>query len=379
MKPSGSHTQLPQITPVTASPFTPFQLMLLSLMVMQNSSVVLLGRATQAGVDPEDKFNVKTLVALTEATKLAACFFLIGMENLVERFPPVRGAGYLPDLSVPGIIGALPAAIFEEISKVVASPKNSLVVSPPAALYLFQNNILYVALANLPAPVFQVCYQSKLVTTAIVSVILLNRQYAKLQWIALVCLGVGVALVVLGESSSEGEVKDINLSVGLIAVALASLSSAFAGVWFEKVVKGVSAGANGGPAKTTSLWVRNVELAFFSLVFASAYGAWESMMKAPEEAIDAPTKPFLHGFTFTTYILVLLQAGGGLLVAAIVKYADNVVKGLATGVAVVVSTTFSCMFLGTEVKMQFLLGGMIILVSVWTFSNHTKASSMLNC
>ena len=132
-------------------------------------------------------------------------------------------------------------------------------------------------------------------TTAIVSVILLNRQYAKLQWIALVCLGVGVALVVLGESSSEGEDKDINLSVGLIAVALASLSSAFAGVWFEKVVKGVSAGANGGPAKTTSLWVRNVELAFFSLVFASAYGAWESMMKAPEEAIDAPAKPFLHG------------------------------------------------------------------------------------
>ena len=168
-------------------------------------------KLTQAGVEPEDKFNVKTLVALTEAMKLFACFFLIGMENLVERYPPTCGAGYLPDLSAPGIVAALPAAIFEELSKVAANPKNSVVVSPPAALYLFQNNILYVALANLPAPVFQVCYQSKLVTTAIVSVILLNRQYAKLQWISLLCLGVGVALVVLGESSSEGEDKDINL------------------------------------------------------------------------------------------------------------------------------------------------------------------------
>ena len=46
--------------------FTPFQLMLLSLMVAQNCAVVLLGRYSQAGVAAEDKFSVKTLVALTE-------------------------------------------------------------------------------------------------------------------------------------------------------------------------------------------------------------------------------------------------------------------------------------------------------------------------
>ena len=45
----------------------------------------------QAGVAPEDKYDTKTLVALTEATKLFACFVLIGIESLCAKHPPVLG------------------------------------------------------------------------------------------------------------------------------------------------------------------------------------------------------------------------------------------------------------------------------------------------
>ncbi|GMI07582.1 hypothetical protein TrLO_g8266 [Triparma laevis f. longispina] len=359
--------------------FTPFQLILLSLMVVQNCAVVLLGRYSQAGVAAEDKFSVKTLVALTEAMKLFACVILIGIDNIRELHPS-RTGGYLPDLPFNRLVMLMPSAVGVEISKILANPKNSLAVSPPAALYLFQNNILYLALENLSAPVFQVCYQSKLVTTALVSVLLLNRRYVKIQWVSLVLLGIGVSVVVIGEQdSSEGDggQTDQNLTVGLIAVGLASLSSAFAGVYFEKVVKGKGSGSDGKP---TSLWVRNVELAFFSLVFSFVYGIFSEMFvtkSAEDLEFDAPAKSFLHGFTAATYALIFLQAGGGLLVAAIVKYIDNVVKGLATGVAVVVSTTFSCLFLGTEVKYQFALGGIMILISVWAFSNHEKVAKIL--
>ena len=79
----------------------------------------------------------------------------------------------------------------------------ALPISVPAGLYFFQNMILSIALKNLSAPVFQVTYQSKLVTTAIISVLLLNRQYQKIQWICLTLLGFGVAIVVLGEKSPE--------------------------------------------------------------------------------------------------------------------------------------------------------------------------------
>jgi hypothetical protein len=69
-----------------------------------------------------------------------------------------------------------------------------------------------------------------------------------------------------------------------------------------------------------------------------------------------------------------LQAGGGLLVAAVIKYADNVLKGLATGVSVCFATAFSSVFFGTPMTTQFTVGATAILISVYLFSNPmTKA------
>jgi len=90
---------------------------------------------------------------------------------------------------------------------------------------------------------------------------------------------------------------------------------------------------------------------------------------SPEEA----SKPFLHGFDGTVWILVATQSLGGLLVAAIIKYADNVLKGMATGVSVVVSTGFSALLFGTTISLQFGVGAIIILISVFFFANDCPA------
>jgi UDP-sugar transporter A1/2/3 len=58
-----------------------------------------------------------------------------------------------------------------------------------------------------------------------------------------------------------------------------------------------------------------------------------------------------------------------MLVAAVIKYADNVLKGMATGVSVVTATFFSTFLFGTTLSGQFALGAGIILVSVYLFSN----------
>jgi len=134
--------------------------------------------------------------------------------------------------------------------------------------------------SNLNAATFQVTYQLKILTTALFSVTLLNRTLSIQQWVSLILLTLGVALVQLPSASTtaaspiseEDSGKHLRFSVpsltsgmhgedgmnataGLIAVLVACMLSGLAGVYFEKVLKGSSA----------TLWVRNVQLGFFSL------------------------------------------------------------------------------------------------------------------
>ena len=250
----------------------------------------------------------------------------------------------------------------------------------PALLYLLQNSLLFVALSNLSAPLVQATYQSKLLATALVSVVLLDRRYTLKQWICLTALGVGVAIVMLGEqtksSASSAAESDFssgsnnpeqNKVKGLLSVLVACFSSAFAGVYFEVVLKKPS----GAGQKLVTVWMRNIPLAFFSAVITLGQVVYENL-SSDVPAVNAP--PFLHGFDFWVWVLVLLQAGGGLLIAAIIKYADNVLKGLATGVAVTVSTFCSIILFGTPLTMQFTVGATIILASVYWFSNGGAAA-----
>jgi UDP-sugar transporter A1/2/3 len=116
---------------------------------------------------------------------------------------------------------------------IIDTPFDTLKTLIPALLYLLQNSLLYIALSNLSAPLFQVTYQSKLLTTALVSVIMLDRRYTFIQWVCLTALGFGVAIVVLGEqskgSSTTSSGLEQNMMKGLLAVLVACISSAFAG------------------------------------------------------------------------------------------------------------------------------------------------------
>ena len=51
------------------------------------------------------------------------------------------------------------------------------------------------------------------------------------------------------------------------------------------------------------------------------------------------------GFVFSAWLVVALNAAGGLLVAAAMRYADNVLKTLAASLSIVVSTIAATIFL----------------------------------
>jgi UDP-sugar transporter A1/2/3 len=320
-----------------------FKLLLLTLMVLQNSSVVLIGRYTRDSQAKEDVYVVNHLILVCECMKFVfACLLEFKMTN-----------------------GQLYKSFKENVFD---TPLDALKIIIPSLLYLFQNTLLYVALSNLSAPLFQVTYQSKLLTTAVVSVIMLQRKYSPKQWVCLTTLGFGVAFVVLGATESKPGEDDESesgqsLFTGLVAVSCACFSSALAGVYFEKVLKKPT--SDGAQTKApVSLWMRNIQMAFFSVCIACFNNYGNIGIDVVDQA-----KEFCHGFTTWVWVLALLQAGGGLLVAAVIKYADNVLKGLATGVSVVTSTACSMVLFGTPLTTQFGIGAIIILCSVFFFSN----------
>ena len=137
----------------------------------------------------------------------------------------------------------------------------------PSALYVLQNNLVLVAANNLEGPILAVTAQVKILTTAFFTVIILKRSLRRSQWAALAFLFVGVAMVQVsqmniviemgdteqrseggdadadassvsnaGESGGDGGTK--NMMLGLTAEISACMTSGFAGVYFEKVLKG---------------------------------------------------------------------------------------------------------------------------------------------
>lgn len=50
---------------------------------------------------------------------------------------------------------------------------------------------------------------------------------------------------------------------------------------------------------------------------------------------------FFQGYNSIIWIVVLLQAYGGLVIALVVKYADNILKGFAVSLSIILSSFIS--------------------------------------
>ena len=249
----------------------------------------------------------------------------------------------------------------------------------PASLYVLQNSLQYIAISNLDSVTFQVIYQFKILPTAIFSVILLNRSLTPRQWVSLALLMLGIGIVQIparsravapfeqtrsrlyfpralsdwrhfGSSAAlpvhnkhrrsatyEGIAEDeslvnpqMNAVLGFAAAIGGSIVSAGASVYFEKILKDSSTQA--------SLWIRNVQLAFYSLFPALFIGV---MFVDGEELAR---HGFFVGYNWLVWTTILFQSAGGILVSLCVKYADNIAKSFAMGISILISLCASVWF-----------------------------------
>eukprot|EP00123_Amoebidium_parasiticum_P015307 comp22887_c0_seq1/m.36177 comp22887_c0_seq1/g.36177 ORF comp22887_c0_seq1/g.36177 comp22887_c0_seq1/m.36177 type:complete len:340 (-) comp22887_c0_seq1:692-1711(-) len=294
-------------------------------LVLQNTAQALVMRYSRTAGG--DMYIASTAVVMGELLKLLTCFVLLMFENNHDSRRVIR-------------------QLKEEI---IDKPGETMKLAVPAGLYMVQNNLQFVAASNLDAATFQITYQLKIFTTAVFSVLMLNKKLTNLKWLSLVVLMAGVGLVQIAADSKGGHTQG-NSWVGLFAVLSACMTSGFAGVYFEKILKG----------STTSVWVRNVQLALFGGGLGLVAVWWNDGAAVSE-------KGFFFGYYSIVWVVVAINSLGGLITAVVVKYADNILKAFATSVAIVLSTILSVLFMGFQVSLLFIFGAGLVMGAVYLY------------
>ncbi len=83
---------------------------------------------------------------------------------------------------------------------------------------------------------------------------------------------------------------------------------------------------------------------------------------------EVKTKGFLFGYTTMVWIATLIHSVGGLIVALVVKYADNILKGFATSMAIVLSCIVSMILFDFQLSLLFTLGSSLVIFSIFVYS-----------
>jgi len=86
------------------------------------------------------------------------------------------------------------------------------------------------------------------------------------------------------------------------------------------------------------------------------------------DGTEIKKKGLLFGYTDLVWIAITVQSAGGLLVALVVKHADNILKGFATSAAIIISCLISMVLFDFQLTILFTLGAGLVIFSIFLYS-----------
>lgn len=304
-------------------------------LTFQNAAFVQIYKYSRIGL-PTDLYIASTAICIAEAIKIVFSFFLMVM---FEKS--------LQDIS----------NFFYE--SVILKPLDTLRMCLPAIAYVIMTNLSLFSGANLDVITFQIINQLKIPATVFFAILFLRRNFRLLQYLSVLILMTGAILVqstdieeiapneIFYENFASKKLLPYNKTLGIVAGISACVLSGFSGVYFEKILK----------SHKSTVWSRNLQLSILSIPPALI----TSFAKDWREIWD---KGFFHGYNYVVWIVIFLQAFGGLIIALSVKLADNVSKSYATSCSIIVAGISSTIIFHYTFNYQFLCGAALVMLSV---------------
>ncbi|CAM8984751.1 unnamed protein product [Rhodiola kirilowii] len=243
--------------------------------------------------------------------------------------------------------------IFKEWTLVGALTASGL----PAAIYALQNSLLQISYRNLDSLTFSILNQTKLMFTAFFTYVLLRQKQSAQQIGALCLLIIAAVLLSVGEGTSKGSSKsntDDTLFYGIIPVLVASVLSGLASSlcqWASQV-------------KKHSSYLMTIEMSVVGCICLLA-----STSKSPDGEMIR-RHGFFYGWTPLTWIPVIANAVGGILVGLVTSYAGGVRKGFVIVSALLVTALLQFLFDGKSPSVYCLAALPLVVASISIYQKY---------
>mmetsp|Transcript_23443 Transcript_23443/g.27677 ORF Transcript_23443/g.27677 Transcript_23443/m.27677 type:complete len:394 (+) Transcript_23443:118-1299(+) len=329
-------------------------LRILILLALQNCGKNILMRFV---MKEQPQFLLSTAVIVVELLKLTFAIIYIQIcENPSRSKSPNDEEQSSKEPSTPGSIVRHNALV--SVYKFIQDDwANTMLLAVPAAAYSLQMSMEYVAFANIDASTFSVLVQGKMLTTAFFFWVVLKKKLVKRQIMSLVILTMGVMLCsIKSKVEDSSKTESGKMIVGVMATLGIAVSSGFASVYTEKVIK--STRKNQAPK---SLAHMQAQLATVSLVILGLY----TLIKDSSVILE---KGFFYKFNIGAFCSCLNSAVGGLIVAGVLKHANSVLKGYATASSVVLTGILSNILFGTSLSMLYGIGMVNVVCAVLLYN-----------
>uniref|UniRef100_A0A915DID6 Uncharacterized protein n=1 Tax=Ditylenchus dipsaci TaxID=166011 RepID=A0A915DID6_9BILA len=230
----------------------------------------------------------------------------------------------------------------------VNNKRETIKVCIPALIYVIQNNLYFFALKHVEATLFSITYQMRILTTALLSVVLLKRVFSLVQWAALFISLLGVILVTISsqqsrhlEASDDSEEKRKSQLIGLTTIFVMCWTSAFAGVYLERCY----------------------------------YLPFSVLTMFNDGAVIQEHGTIYYGWTWLVWTISISSAFSGILVAAVMKYADNIKKSYSNSISLGGTAFLSIAFGDTQFTFILFIGVGLVIASVFLYTTNPPLTS----